>query len=211
MTLCELNIINGKPVFVQENQIEYPHKWDKPTLKYRILRGTEDMQVKDKLRMAVGLAFSTWGTEIPLKFRHANKHEVADITIRFENNPNADSIFIGKSTVLAYAYYPKTIKAGIIVFNDYSYEWGTRDEKVRGAHVYNACEVLIHELGHILGLSHDSSAGKDVMDAYYDGSMNILSTNDIDRIRKKYGTRVFHRLNLYSRLKRIISVRKKRL
>lgn len=211
MTLCELNIINNKPVFVQEKQIEYSRKWDKPILTYKILRGTEDMQVKDKLRMAVGLAFSTWGTEIPLKFRHANKHETADITIRFENNPNADSIFINKSTVLAYAYYPKTIKAGIIVFNDYSYEWGTRDEKVKGVHVYNACEVLIHELGHILGLSHDSSPGKDIMDAYYDGSTNNLSTNDIIRIRKKYGTRVFHRFNFYSRLKRIISVRKKRL
>ncbi len=46
MTLCELNIINGKPVFVQEKQIEYSHKWDKPTLTYKILRGTEDIKLK---------------------------------------------------------------------------------------------------------------------------------------------------------------------
>lgn len=212
MTRCELNLINDKPVFEEDEQTEYPHKWNEKTVSYRVLKGTKDARASDKLRKAVGLAFSTWGAEIPLKFRHAMKHEAQDITIRFENDPNADQLFKNKPTVLAYAYYPKTIKEGVIVFNDYAYEWGTKDEYIEGVHVYNVIQVLIHELGHTLGLSHDTSnSGKDVLDAYYDGFMVDLSSNDIVRIRKKYGIRLYSRWNLYQRLKRIISYRKKRL
>jgi len=44
-------------------------KWNKELVTFAVLKGTEDAGARDILRKAIGLAFSTWGAEIPLKFR----------------------------------------------------------------------------------------------------------------------------------------------
>ena len=160
----------------------------------------------------VGLALSTWAAEIPIKFWHVKKGETPDIKITFQNDPNVDEFLKEKPTVLAYAYYPKTESQGVVVFNDYAYEWGVEASNHGQIKVYNAIQVLTHELGHTLGLSHDTShTGRDMMDPYYDGTLDNLSPNDIIRIRKKYGIRNFSRWNLYSRLKTYLSHRKKNM
>jgi hypothetical protein len=205
---CELIVDdNGISVFQSDGQYEWPYKWDKDIITYCVLEGAKDTNAKSKLRKMVGIALTTWGIEIPTKFHRVKKDQNPDIKIVFENDPTADKLFIDNPRALAYAGYPKTSKQGVVVFNDYKYEWGAKDRWVEGKHVYNAVHVLIHELGHTLGLSHDSTnAGADVMDPYYNGKTN-LSEFDIERIRSKYGVRQYNRWSLYDRLRRAINHR----
>jgi len=138
-------------------------------------------------------------------------------------------MFKERPTVLAYAYFPgQGSVSGQIVFND-SYIWSTNGKSIIGKKAkelglidprssdtnqyktYNIIHVLIHELGHSLGLRHDAHGDtQDVMDAYYSGKLN-LSEWDILRIRLKYPARIFSRWSHYSRLKRAIRIIKSRL
>jgi len=225
---CELKQENGKIEFSDEvTQYEWTHKWDKKELTFAVIQGTSDAGVFSKLRKSVGLSFSTWGAEIPLKFKRVSKNDSPDITIKFVNDSSQDDYLAKKPSVLAYAYYPKTSKQGIIVFNDYNYHWSTDGKpalayKLDPIHyskgngtklrTYNIMNVLTHELGHTLGLSHSTiQNGRDMMDPIYDRHTTELSYYDKERIVKKYGKRVWRRTSLYDRFLRIINFRKNRL
>ena len=73
---------------------------------------------------------------------------------------------------------------------------------------YSLIAVLIHELGHMLGLTHDASGnneGLDVMDAYYSGVDRLnLSERDMFRIKGKYGSRIYKFWSRYGDLKRAL-------
>jgi predicted Zn-dependent protease len=83
---------------------------------------------------------------------------------------------------------------------------------VDGKRSWNLIHVMIHELGHTLGLMHDEHLEtSDVMDPYYNAKMLDLSDWDITRIRNLYPVRTFGgRWHLYSRLKRWLVKRKRR-
>lgn len=75
---------------------------------------------------------------------------------------------------------------------------------------FNIIHVLMHELGHSLGLRHDEhNDSNDVMDAFYSGKLG-LSDWDIIRIRLKYPVRVFSNWSHYARLKKWLAARKVR-
>ena len=127
--------------------------------------------------------------------------------------------------MLAYAYYPKTSKKGEVVFNA-SYIWDLKGKGIKGSDAikkgvvdnayptnilktYNLYAVLIHELGHTLGLKHDVTGkkdGADIMDPYYSVTNLDLSDRDIYRIRVKYGQRVYSRFIWYNIIKRWLSL-----
>ena len=218
------NDLNGKVEFVSE-QTEWQHKWEKDVLTYDI-EYHESLKLisKRQLKRAVNLAVSTWNFEIPLKFKSAWNTQ-ADIEIRFKTK-DEDKYFKDRPSVLAYAYYPGQAKvSGKVVFNA-SYIWDLKGKGIKGSKAikkglvenayptnilktYNLYAVLIHELGHTLGLKHDISGAKDgadIMDAYYSVTNLDLSDRDIYRIRVKYGQRVWSRFIWYNIIKRWLSL-----
>ena len=177
-------------------------------------------ETAEKLKRAVNLAISTWNFEIPLKFKSAWNTQ-ADIEIRFATK-DEDNYFKDRPSVLAYAYYPGQGNAsGKVVFNA-SYIWDLKGKGIKGKDAikkglvenaypdnilktYNIYAVLIHELGHTLGLKHDVTGakdGSDVMDPYYSVENLDLSDRDIYRIRVKYGVRTWDRYSFYNIVKR---------
>ena len=190
---------NGKLEFIEQGdeptQYEYPHKWDQKVITYAVIEGTRDAGMFSKLRKAVGLSFFTWELHIPVKFKRVKKSQNPNITIEFVNDKNQDEYFKTRSSVLAYAYYPKTKYQGIVRFNDYNYHWSHDGKPImtdkKQVSTWNVVHVLIHELGHSLGLSHaEINNGADVMDPFYNGKIT-LSNYDISRIVRKYGIRIY--------------------
>ena len=214
------NEVSGKVEFI-EQQTEWKHKWEKDILTYDV-EWHESLKLipKRKLKRAVNLAISTWNFEIPLKFKSAWNTQ-ADIEIRFATK-DENKYFKDRPSVLAYAYYPGQGNAsGKVVFNA-SYIWDLKGKGIKGKDAikkglvenaypdnilktYNIYAVLIHELGHTLGLKHDVTGakdGSDVMDPYYSVENLDLSDRDIYRIRVKYGVRTWDRYSFYNIVKR---------
>ena len=169
------NDLNGKVEFVSE-QTEWQHKWEKDILTYDIEHHeTLKLISKKQLKRAVNLAMTTWDFEIPVKFKSAWDTQ-ADIEIRFKTK-DEDTYFKDKPSVLAYAYFPGQAEfSGKVVFNA-SYIWDLKGNGISGKDAikkglvenayptnilktYNLYAVLIHELGHTLGLNHDVSGAK---------------------------------------------------
>jgi predicted Zn-dependent protease len=214
-------------------QEEWDHKLDFEKVYYDIINQSQSISMKD-MRKALNYAMTTWDVEIDIDFHPKWYPEYRDkeahVTIEFKTSEN-DDLFRDRPSVLAYAYLPKTSKQGVIVFND-DRIWGLKEtwisvkearEKgypVRGdpsentaLKVHNVIHVLIHELGHFLGLLHDVTGnrnGEDVMDAFYDGKRLDLSERDIYRIRLKYPIENFEHWARYARFKRWLKLRVRR-
>ncbi len=218
-----------------ENQTEWDGKWDKPVMYYEVI-GTCRTMSNRQLRKALNYAMTTWDIEIPVTFKpvwfRGNRTQEPDITIDFKNR-DTDQTFKDSGSVLAYAYFPaQGSYSGKVVFND-DYIWDFIGKGMKASEAlkkgwitgtnnpdniirtYSIVAVLIHELGHSLGLRHDVSGnndGTDVMDAIYSGKNRLeLSTRDIYRIVKKYGNRIYSRWARYARLKKAMKRAKLRL
>lgn len=218
----------GKQVEFIESQTEWGGKWDRDTIYYEVIGECRTM-TKKQVRNALNSAMTTWDIEIPITFKpywYGAPVDKPDITVDFKNS-REDQTFKDTPSVLAYAYFPaQGTYSGKIVFNN-DYIWDKRgfgikakDALAKGwitstnnpeniVRTYSVIAVLIHELGHSLGLKHDvsgNSDGVDVMDAFYSGSDRFeLSVRDIYRIVSKYGNRIYSRWSAYAKLKKAIA------
>ena len=224
---------NGKRSFSETTQEEWPHKWANKIMYYDVTDTCRTLNYK-KVKKALNFAMTTWDLEIDITFKPywwldsgvpAVGLPEANLNIDFKS-ADEDNYFKDRPSVLAYAYFPgQGSVSGKVVFNN-EYIWSLdgkpisgKDAKKKGwvnpytddnvsIKTWNIIHVLIHELGHSLGLKHDAhNDTADVMDAYYSGKLE-LSDWDIIRIRLKYPARVFSRWSHYGRLKKWLKRRK---
>ena len=222
-TVFSWSLNNDKVEYIENTQTEWRHKWDLDTMYYDVISPCRTLSQK-KVRKALNLAMTTWDIEIPIKFKsNWNNYRVpvSNITIDFKSS-DEDHYFRDRPSVLAYAYFPgQGSVSGKVIFNN-DYIWSANGKPISGkkakergyvvdAHdtnqlkTYNIVHVLIHELGHTLGLRHDEHRNtSDVMDAFYSGKLD-LSNYDLIRIRTKYGIRIWANWARYSQVKRIVS------
>jgi len=142
----------------------------------------------DGFESEVKRAFETWSAAANINFEL-----VADDGADWGSSTNSGDIRIAghtferadETSALAHAYFPISpywSGAGDIHFNV------TKNWTIGSAGGYDIFFVALHEIGHALGLRHDSSTLA-VMNPYYNANLTALTADDIAGIRQIYGIR----------------------
>jgi len=119
------------------------------------------------------------GQVIPVKFRFTQDEGEIQINVS-----NSDNYFKNRPNALAYAFVGTTSQEIDLVFNE-SYFWALNREV--GNNRYDMEIVGIHEILHVLGLSH-SSINDSVMFANYQGIYS-MNEDDISKLQEIWGIR----------------------
>lgn len=231
MGQCIAYSTNKGREFIETDQEEWPHAWELDELVYNVVGVCRTLENKT-VRKALNLAMTTWDIEVDVtftpKWHRKNLYKPSHINIDFQDAEESE-YFRNKPSVLAFAYFPgQAGVSGKVVFNN-EYIWTMNGKPITGKEAkakgwvnegtadttsirtFSIINVLIHELGHSLGLKHDVSGNKDgvdVMDAFYDSNRMNLSERDIFRILLKYDRRIFSRWSHYGRLKKWLARKK---
>lgn len=166
---------------------EWPHSLPKGIVTYRLNNLSEDIENKKHQTKAITVAFRVWQLRVKdLKFRRVrDSFSKVDINISFE--PLA--AFNGRKGVLADAILPgQGVPTDIRINDEWTWvasgKWMTLSKPP-------LIPIMIHEIGHVLGLRHDTSDMIEIMYPSFDlGKRKYkLGKNDIKRIQSRYGKR----------------------
>lgn len=158
-------------------------KYNQRTFTYRFLNGTGDIGGTAE-RDAIQRAFDTWASALGgVSFRRVGSAR-SDFQIGwFAGNHGDGSPFEGVGNTLAHAFFPPPCggaNAGACHFDE-AETWSLTGTGT----TFDLETVALHEIGHLLGLSH-SSVPSSVMFPSYGGVRRNLSQDDIDGIRRLY-------------------------
>jgi len=164
---------------------EYHKKFEKAVLTYKLHNLSPDIAKLEHQTRAVTVAFRVWRLRIKnLRFRRIYDDETPDLDIWFR----PASFFGGSQNVLAHATYPGQSQFYIEI-ND-SWDWVTHAAIADIGHP-PLVPILIHEIGHVLGLVHDTFSNLSIMFPSFNlgKKKNDLYTRDVNRIQWLYGAR----------------------
>lgn len=143
----------------------------------------------ETLRYEVAQALKQWSRIPGLTFREVNNPEQAGLRISFESgemhgnfysqNCAIDGGFGSRSTITAHAFV-KGCEAGSIHLNGelgWSFNGTSKDK--RGRILLDVRSVVIHEMGHLLGVKHDPNDKASAMFPIYNGSKRRLGTSEL--------------------------------
>jgi len=158
--------------------------YDRNRLTYAFLNGTPDLpgtREQDIVRQA----FDAWAAVTDLKFVEVSPADGPDFRIAWRSGNHGDgSSFDGAGNTLAHAFFPPPCggpNAGDLHFDED--ERYIDDPAAQGILLL---QVAIHEIGHLLGLSHSQDEDA-IMFAFYSPDRTNLSQDDINGIQALYG------------------------
>ncbi len=144
------------------------------------------ISLQDQLQV-IEDAFSLWAEVCTLTFQYVEGG--ADIPISFEpededlgDGTRFDCVDNVGANQMGRAFFPGTPRAGLIQL-DACEAWALEPRNDRP----HLLTILLHEIGHALGLEHSPDPGA-VMYAEYTGPVAGLGQDDIDAIRRLYGS-----------------------
>lgn len=144
------------------------------SLTYAFLPGTRGDAINPVAR-----AFQTWAANTQFQFSQTQDYRNADIKISFESGDHGDgNPFNGRGEVLAHAFAPTNGR----FHYDADEPWAVG--AVQGA--FDLETVALHEIGHLLGLSHSSVEGALMYPSILAGVTKGLHGDDIQGIRDLY-------------------------
>lgn len=163
-------------------------KWDQPELRFRFINATPDLP-EDRQRAIIGESFGRWAKVCALRFREAEIHESAELSVAFHHGSHGDGNPFDDSggpdgNTLAHAFFPPPAGgtwAGSLHFDEFE-TWKDQPGGA-GTRLYN---VSLHEIGHLLGLRHSQDTAA-IMYAYYAEDRNDLRADDIAGMQSLYG------------------------
>ena len=159
-------------------------KYNKRLLTYAFVNGSNDLQgVREHI--IVRQAFDAWQEVCGLTFEEVALNESPDFSIAWRFGNHADgSVFDGPSNTLAHAFFPPPCggpNSGAMHFDE-AETW----TEVGSGNGIVLLQVAIHEIGHLLGLSHSDDENA-IMFPYYSPDRVNLTQDDIDGVRELYG------------------------
>jgi hypothetical protein len=185
----------GDPDVRKKTRSGYVAKWEQwATLRWAYIKPTSQID-SGNVRRAIRQALDLWSEVVPLNFTEVSAQSEADLRFSFAKRQHCNSnAFDGPHGVLAHAFFPKV---GELHFDDeepWAYDDGKR---IQSEWAIDLLSVVVHELGHALGLDHLPDQGA-IMQAFYfhpeidsNGKIKpfVLSQPDVQAIQKIYGPR----------------------
>jgi hypothetical protein len=159
-------------------------KYQRNNLSFAFINGTSDLS-DGREREIVRQAFQAWEGVANLQFIEVQPDQSPDFRIAWRGGNHGDGDgFDGAGNVLAHAFFPPPCggpNAGDMHFD----EAETWIDDPTGTGIL-LLQVAIHEIGHLLGLSHsqDQSA---IMFAFYAPDRVNLAQDDINGVTTLYG------------------------
>ncbi|KAG5670045.1 hypothetical protein PVAND_000331 [Polypedilum vanderplanki] len=166
-------------------------KWNKTNLTWRF-NDYENKFHSDsyKIRQRIAEALQTWQNHSVLKFEEKFANDVdVDIEIQFvsKSHKKIDSFLID-DPILAHAFYPTDghLAGDVHLRNDLNYDFEARFDRYPDNKKHSFFSIVIHELGHSLGLDHSDKTDA-IMYMNY-GELFSLGLDDVKAIQALYGT-----------------------
>lgn len=178
-------------------------KWRKTELTYFVYNYSPDMR-QERQRQQIRTAFDMWANVSTLTFEEVSSANQADITIGFGYDTHCElynnvgsacpvvsnNQFTGPGGVLAHCYPPSSSPSADLIPGDCHFdEAETWAESTAGVYEVRLLEVLVHEIGHGLGLPHSNTQSAVMFASYSPRQVKLQLTNtDIRDIQTLYGS-----------------------
>ncbi|KAG8201980.1 hypothetical protein JTE90_027453 [Oedothorax gibbosus] len=156
-------------------------RWHMNNLNYRISKYPRKIRDRALVDNEIARALQAWSDVTNIKFFNNEKEDVTHVDIRFEHGDHGDgSPFEGRGHTLAHAFFPH---CGSDAHFDDDEEWTINEDN--GTNLF---QVVVHEIGHSLGLDH-SDVEDSVMTPFYEGYVpqKTLDRDDIESVQILYG------------------------